>query len=144
MSPLALEEFSTQKTKIILTGFMGTGKTTVGKLLADYLNYRFIDTDELIESRNDRSISDIFQELGEEAFREMERAIVKEIAELEGVVISTGGRLMLDPENVNALSRNSRVLCLVATPDEILSRVIADQGHKRPLLSVSKPQRTYC
>jgi 3-dehydroquinate synthase len=140
MSPLALEEFSTQKTKIILTGFMGTGKTTVGKLLADYLNYRFIDTDELIESRNDRSISDIFQELGEDAFREMERAIVKEIAELEGVVISTGGRLMLDPENVNALSRNSRVLCLVATPDEILSRVMADQGHKRPLLSVSNPK----
>jgi 3-dehydroquinate synthase len=120
---------------------MGTGKTTVGKLLADYLNYRFIDTDELIESRNKRSISDIFQELGEEAFREMERAIVKEIAELDGVVISTGGRLMLDPENVNALSRNSRVLCLVATPDEILTRVSEDQGHKRPLLSVPNPKQ---
>ena len=138
--PLALEEFSTKKTKIILTGFMGTGKTTVGKLLADYLNYRFIDTDELIESRNNRSISDIFQELGEEAFREMEGAIVKEIAELDGVVISTGGRLMLDPENVNALSHNSRVLCLVATPDEILTRVLDDKGHKRPLLSVPNPK----
>jgi 3-dehydroquinate synthase len=138
---LALEEFSTKKTKVVLTGFMGTGKTTVGKLLADYLNYRFIDTDELIESRNKLSISDIFQELGEEAFREMERAIVKEIAELDGVVISTGGRLMLDPENVNALSRNSRVLCLVATPDEILTRVSEDQGHTRPLLSVPNPKQ---
>lgn len=135
-----LEEFSTKKTKIVLTGFMGTGKTTVGKLLADYLNYRFIDTDELIESRNNRSISDIFKELGEDAFREMERAIVKEIAELDGVVVSTGGRLMLDPENVNALSDNSRVLCLVATPDEILTRVLVDQEHKRPLLSVPNPK----
>jgi len=137
----ALEEFSTKKTKVVLTGFMGTGKTTVGKLLANYLNYRFIDTDELIESRNNRSISDIFQELGEDAFREMERAIVKEIAELDGVVISTGGRLMLEPENVNVLSHNSRVLCLVATPDEILTRILDDQGHKRPLLSVPNPQQ---
>jgi len=135
-----LEQFSIEKTKIILTGFMGTGKTTVGKLLARNLSYRFIDTDELIESRNSRSISDIFQELGEEAFRKMERAIVKEIAELDGIVISTGGRLMLDPENVNALSRNSRVLCLVATPDEILARVIDDTSHKRPLLSVPNPK----
>lgn len=140
MSPLALEEFSTKKTKIILTGFMGTGKTTVGKLLADHLNYGFIDTDELIETRNNRSISEIFQEFGEEAFRKIERDIVKEVAELDGVVISTGGRLMLDPENVNALSRNSRVLCLVATPDEILSRVSDDQEHKRPLLSVPNPK----
>ena len=138
--PPALEEFSIKKTKIILTGFMGTGKTTVGKLLADYLKYRFIDTDELVESRNNRSISDIFQELGEEAFREMEKAIVKEIAELDSIVISTGGRLMLDPENVHALSRNSRVLCLVATPDEILTRVIDDKSHKRPLLSVPNPK----
>lgn len=140
MSPLALEEFSIKKTKIILTGFMGTGKTTVGKLLADQLHYGFIDTDELIETRNNRSISEIFQEFGEEAFRKIERDIVKEVAELDGVVISTGGRLMLDPENVNALSRNSRVLCLVATPDEILSRVSDDQEHKRPLLSVPNPK----
>jgi 3-dehydroquinate synthase len=139
--PPALEEFTAKKTKIILTGFMGTGKTTVGKLLADHLNYRFIDTDELIESRNDRSISDIFQELGEDAFREMERGIVREIAELDGVVISTGGRLMLDPVNVNALSHNSRVLCLVATPDEILTRVLDDHGRERPLLSVPNPKQ---
>lgn len=137
----ALEEFATKKTKIILTGFMGTGKTTVGKLLADHLKYRFIDTDELIESRNHRSISDIFEELGEEAFREMERAIVKELAELDDVVVSTGGRLMLDPENVSALSHNSRVLCLVATPDEILTRVLDDAEHKRPLLTVPNPKQ---
>ena len=135
-----LENLLRNKTKIILTGFMGTGKTTVGKLLAENLNYRFIDTDELIEARYRRSIADIFQELGEDSFREMERSIVKEIAELDSVVISTGGRLMLDPENVSALSRNSRVLCLVATPDEILTRVAYDKSHKRPLLSVPNPK----
>ena len=70
----------------------------------------------------------------------MERDIVKELAELDNVVISTGGRLMLDPENVSALSRNSRVLCLVATPDEILTRVTQDKSHKRPLLSVPNPK----
>jgi len=135
-----LDELSANKTKIVLTGFMGTGKTTVGKLLAENLDFRFIDTDELIETRHERSIADIFQDLGEDAFREMERAIVKEIAELDSVVISTGGRLMLDPENVTALSRNSRVLCLVATPDEIFTRVTHDKAHERPLLSVPNPK----
>jgi 3-dehydroquinate synthase len=135
-----VEQFSNEKTKIVLTGFMGTGKTTVGKLLADLLNYSFIDTDELIESQYGRSISDIFLEFGEEAFREMERRVVKEVGNREGVVISTGGRLMLDPENVNILSRNSRVFCLVATPDEILTRVSKDVSHIRPLLSVPNPK----
>jgi shikimate kinase len=131
---------SNKKTKIILTGFMGTGKTTVGKLLADRLNYRFIDTDALIESRYDRSIAEIFKELGEEAFREMERDLVKEVAELDSIVISTGGRLMLDPENVEILGRNCRVFCLVATPDEILTRLMGDESHERPLLSVPNPK----
>ena len=135
-----IENLLINRTKIVLTGFMGTGKTTVGKLLAENLNYRFIDTDEFIEARNGRSIAEIFQDLGEDAFREMERALVKEIAELDSVVISTGGRLMLDPENVRALSRNSRVLCLVATPDEILTRVTYDKLHPRPLLSVPNPK----
>jgi shikimate kinase / 3-dehydroquinate synthase len=135
-----LEQFSIEKTKIILTGIMGTGKTTVGKLLANHLNYSFIDTDELIESKYGRSIADIFSEYGEEAFREMERKVVREIGDLEAVVISTGGRLMLDPENVNVLSRNSRVFCLVATPDEIITRVSKDVSHVRPLLSVPNPK----
>jgi len=138
--PLVLEKLSINETKVVLTGFMGTGKTTVGKLLSEYLNYRFIDTDELIESRHNLTISDIFKELGEDAFREMERAVVRELAEMDSIVISTGGRLMLDPENVKALSHNSRVLCLVATPDEILTRVERDKDHKRPLLTVPNPK----
>ena len=128
------------KANIVLTGFMGSGKTTVGKQLAELLGYQFIDTDELIEARLGRSISDIFAEVGEVAFRQIERDIAEEISTQEKLVISTGGRLMLDPVNVEALSRQGRVFCLVATPQEILTRVSNDATHKRPLLAVPNPE----
>lgn len=124
---------------IIFTGFMGTGKTTVGKMLAEKLGRQFIDTDELIEERQGMSIPEIFDQLGEPAFREMEANIAKELGLKEGLVISTGGRLMLDPANVAALSVNGRVFCLVATPQEILSRIEGDSDHHRPLLDVPNP-----
>ena len=124
---------------IVFTGFMGTGKTTVGKLLARKLNREFIDTDELIEERQGLTIPQIFDTLGEPAFRKMEADIAKELGERQGLVISTGGRLMLDPANVKALSANGRVFCLVATPQEILSRLESDKDHRRPLLDVPNP-----
>lgn len=124
---------------IILTGFMGTGKTTVGKLLAKKLNREFIDTDQLIEERQGLTIPEIFANLGEAAFRRMEAEIAGELGGREGLVISTGGRLMLDPANVKALSSKGRVFCLVATPQEILSRLVNDQDHRRPLLDVPNP-----
>ncbi len=118
---------------------MGTGKTTVGKMLAKKLNREFIDTDQLIEERQGVTIPQIFNELGEPAFRQMEADIAEELGEKEGLVISTGGRLMLDPDNVAALSRTGRVFCLVATPQEILSRIEKDKDHHRPLLDVPNP-----
>ena len=124
---------------IIFTGFMGTGKTTVGKLLANKLGREFIDTDDLIEQRQGLTIPEIFDQLGEPAFRKMEAEIARELGQREGLVISTGGRLMLDPENVAALSVNGRVFCLVATPQEILSRIEGDADHHRPLLDVPNP-----
>jgi 3-dehydroquinate synthase len=127
------------KKNIVLTGFMGTGKTTVGKLLAAQLGYEFIDTDELIQTRQGRSIPQIFLELGEGAFRQMEADLAEELANREGLVISTGGRLMLDPANVAALSRQGRVFCLIATPEEILTRLKSDTEHARPLLEVPNP-----
>ncbi len=124
---------------IILTGFMGTGKTTVGKLLARKLKRDFIDTDKLIEDRQGITIPEIFTDLGESAFRQMEADIARELGEREGLVISTGGRLMLDPANVAALSGRGRVFCLVATPEEILSRLKNDKDNRRPLLDVPNP-----
>jgi 3-dehydroquinate synthase len=124
---------------IIFTGFMGTGKTTVGKMLAEKLGRDFIDTDDLIEERHGMTIPEIFSQLGEGAFRKMETEIAKELGQSKGLVISTGGRLMLDPANVEALSVNGRVFCLVATPQEILSRIEGDTDHHRPLLDVPNP-----
>ncbi len=124
---------------IILTGFMGTGKTTVGKLLAQKLHRDFVDTDHLIETRQGITIPEIFAAQGEAAFRQMEADIAKELGKREGLVISTGGRLMLDPANVAALAANGRIFCLVATPEEILSRLDRDEENRRPLLDVPDP-----
>jgi shikimate kinase len=124
---------------IILTGFMGTGKTTVGKLIAKNLNRRFLDTDELIEERQGLTIPEIFSRYGEPAFRKMEARIAEELSLKQELVISTGGRLMLDPANVAALTRTGRVFCLIATPEEILSRIDNDKTNKRPLLEVPDP-----
>lgn len=118
---------------------MGTGKTTVGKLLSSKLKRQFVDTDQLIEDRQGMTIPEIFAKFGETAFRKMEADIAKELGEREGLVISTGGRLMLDPSNVAALSAKGRVFCLVATPQEILSRLESDKENRRPLLDVPNP-----
>lgn len=124
---------------IILTGFMGTGKTTVGLLLAKRLQYRFVDTDQLIAQRCGMTVDELFRTRGEKVFRDMEADTAREFGGGEGVVISTGGRLMLDPANARVLTANGRVFCLVATPEEILRRVSADNGGKRPLLDTAKP-----
>ena len=128
-----------KKPNIILTGFMATGKTTVGRLLAEELGYEFVDTDELIEARSGQSVAEIFHHKGEAAFRDMEADLARELADKQGRVISTGGRMMLDPENAAALSKSGRVFCLVATAEEILQRVAEDTHHRRPLLEVPNP-----
>ena len=126
---------------VVLTGFMGTGKTTVGRLLAQQLGYEFVDTDRVIEERHG-SIADLFRTIGEQGFRRIERDLASELAGRDRLVISTGGRMMLDPQNVASLSRNGRVFCLVATPDEIFDRVANDASRvERPLLSVPDPRQ---
>ncbi len=122
---------------IILTGFMGTGKTTVGQLLAERLQRPFRDTDALIVERDGRAIADIFAQDGEAAFRAWERTVALELAQQQGVVIATGGRLMLDEVNAAALSASGLVFCLTAVPQTILARVQDDT--KRPLLDVPNP-----
>ena len=130
---------SERRKNIILTGFMGTGKTTVGKLLAKQLDHEFVDTDEMIQARQDRTIPQIFRESGEAAFRQMETELAQELAHREGLVIATGGRLMLDPVNAAALSRQGQVFCLVANVEEILRRLTKDKQQLRPLLAGADP-----
>jgi shikimate kinase len=125
---------------LVLTGFMGTGKTTVGRLLAQQLNYAFVDTDDVIQKKAGKTIPEIFAEDGEEAFRNMEANVARELADKQNRVICTGGRLMLDPNNAAALGRTGRVFCLVATAEEIFRRVSEDTGVERPLLSVPNPK----
>lgn len=122
---------------IVLTGFMGTGKTTVGRLLAQRLSYAFVDTDELIVARTGRSVADIFRHSGQDAFRRWEAWAARELAGSEATVIATGGRLMLDEDNAAALGRNALVFCLTAEPEEILARLAGDE--RRPLLEVEDP-----
>jgi shikimate kinase len=123
-------------TNVVFTGFMGTGKTTVGKLLAARLGYEFVDTDAVIESCHG-PIPDIFATQGEEQFRELESGIARELATQSGLVVATGGRLMLDPDNAARLGETGRVFCLVASAEEVLRRVGDDEGLERPLLAVT-------
>ncbi|MCP3951756.1 MAG: shikimate kinase [Desulfobacterales bacterium] len=120
---------------------MATGKTTVGKGLAEQLGYEFVDTDDVIVERSKMSVPEIFRIRGEAAFRRMESEVARDLGEREGLVISTGGGMMLNPDNAAALSRRGRVFCLVATPEEILDRVLKDNQVKRPLLEAPDPMQ---
>lgn len=120
---------------------MATGKTTIGKILAEELQLQFVDTDETIVSRQGLTIPEIFEHFGEEAFRKMETAIARELAGQEGLVVSTGGRMMLDPVNVTLLMQSGCVFCLTATAEEILSRLQKDTQNRRPLLAVADPKK---
>jgi shikimate kinase len=124
---------------LALIGFMGTGKTSVGRLLAELLHFEFLDTDELIQSRTGRTIADIFARDGEPAFRKLEQQIVEELAAREKTVISTGGGLPTNPENLAKLKHHALVVCLWATPEKIWERV-RNQSH-RPLLHDADPQK---
>ena len=120
---------------VVLTGFMGTGKSTVGRLLADLLGYRFVDTDAVIVERHG-PIPEIFATSGEATFRRYEREVAAELAAETGLVIATGGRLLLDPANAAALGATGDAFCLTAELDTILARVTAEGlADERPLLA---------
>ncbi len=119
-------------TSLVLTGFMATGKTSVGRRVAEHLGLRFVDMDAVIEERAGKTIARIFAEEGEAAFREMEATLARELAEQDGLVIATGGGCMLREENRAAFAGRAVVICLWAAPEEVLRRAGADPA--RPLL----------
>ncbi len=116
---------------IVLCGMMGVGKTSVGIRVAELTGKRWVDTDIMITDRHGR-ISDIFEFYGEEHFRSLESDIVRELADKEDLVISTGGGLVLKNENAELLKKNGKIVFLRATFETLLKRVRADET--RPLL----------
>ncbi len=121
------------KSNIALIGFMGTGKTAVGKLLAEKLDKDFIELDALIEEKAEKTIPEIFEQDGEIAFREREIEATREVAEKENAVIACGGGIVLNQINVDRLKKQSVIVYLTASPEVILKRTSSDKD-ERPLL----------
>lgn len=118
---------------IVLVGFMGTGKSTVGSRLAQRLHMQFIDMDREIERLTGLTVSDLFRRHGEIRFRSEERVLSAKLAQRDNLVIATGGGVVLQEENIKSLGATGTMVCLEAAPEEILARVNRKKG-SRPLL----------
>ncbi|PMP86877.1 MAG: shikimate kinase [Thermodesulfobium narugense] len=124
------------KKNIVLSGFMGTGKSTVGKALAQRLGWGFVDTDEQIELLSGMKISKIFSEFGEDVFRRFETLIVFNVSKLSNYVISVGGGTLVNPFNREILSKNALIITFMAQPEVIYSRICSNRD--RPLLDLGR------
>ena len=122
---------------IVLVGFMGTGKSVVGRVIAQKLEFHFIDTDDVIEQTSKAKISDIFAEHGEDYFRDLESQAVKSVALMKNQVIATGGGVVLRSSNIDLLRTGGPIFCLNATPKAIWDRVRSSRS--RPLLRGPEP-----
>ena len=123
---------------LALIGFMGTGKSTVGRQVARELSFEFVDTDNLIEEHAGVSIAEIFDQSSEVVFRKMERDVVAQLVHRDDTVIAAGGGLVVDPANLESLKTHALVVCLWASPEAIWHRC-RTQIH-RPLLHNPDPQ----
>lgn len=121
---------------IVLIGFMGSGKSTTGRILADSLGWTFIDTDTVIEEQAGLSINEIFNRYGETYFRELEQEAVAQIASLRQAVIATGGGAVLSGVNIRRLREGNKVIWLQVRPETALKR--AGAAGNRPLLQGQK------
>ena len=131
------------KDSIALIGFMATGKSTVGKALKEYLgkDYKFIETDQLIVEMAGKPIPRIFSEDGEVKFREYEIEACKKAANLEKVVISCGGGIVLNKANIENLKKTCHIVLLTASPKEIYNRVMKDGKETRPVIAKDDPMK---
>ena len=122
---------------IVLVGFMGTGKSAVGRVIAQKLEFHFIDTDDVIEQTSKAKISDIFAEHGEDYFRDLESQAVKSVTLMKNQVVATGGGVVLRSSNIDLLRTGGPIFCLNATPKAIWDRVRSSRS--RPLLRGPEP-----
>lgn len=124
---------------IYLVGFMGTGKTAVGRELAGKKGWRFVDLDDLVELKEKRRISDIFAKDGEPYFRRLEQQALKEVAKEKDFVVACGGGVVINQDNIRIMKETGVVICLTAALPVILERV-SGAAH-RPLLKVADPKK---
>ena len=125
------------KTNIYLIGYRATGKTVVGRKLAEQLGRRFVDADQYLEQKAGMPVSEIVSRFSWEDFRSRESAVIAELSNQNNLVVATGGGVVLDPQNVNILKQTGIVIWLDASPDTIISRMENDPNTKtqRPALS---------
>ena len=124
---------------IYLVGFMGTGKSSVGRQLAKEKKWNFVDLDELIELKEQRRVVDIFAKEGEAYFRKIEKKVLKQVSTQDKFVVACGGGVVLDKDNIKLMKKTGVIVCLSATSEEILKRV--STNNCRPLLNVDKPKK---
>lgn len=122
---------------IYLIGFMGTGKTSVGRQLSKEKGWNFIDLDELIELQQQSRIVDIFAQKGEAYFRKIEKKVLKQVSTQNRFVVACGGGVVLDPDNIKLMKKTGILICLCASCAEILKRISGST--LRPILNVAKP-----
>jgi shikimate kinase len=125
---------------IALTGFMGTGKTTIGRRVAAQLGYRLVDTDQMVVQRAGAEISEIFREHGESHFRKLEAEALQSLADSRELVIATGGGLVTRSENIALLRQLAFVVWLTASEEVIYERV--SRNARRPLVQTPNPRET--
>jgi len=128
-----IKDISNDDQNISLTGLMGSGKSTIGKYLAQQLQKKFIDTDSLIEAQEGKSINDIFAEHGEKHFRLLEKEMIKTVLKEKNQVISLGGGAIIDEENREVIKTNSALIALVASPTDLYNRI--RRRKNRPLIN---------
>jgi shikimate kinase len=128
-----------KKSLIYLAGFMGSGKSTIGPILANTLGYEFVDTDKVVEKKADKRVIDIFTTDGEQAFRALEQASLREIAARTHSVVSLGGGTIADEQNFQLIHGSGIIVYLKLSPDEILHRV--HHRTDRPLLTGARGER---
>ena len=125
---------------IVLIGFMGSGKSSVGRLIASSLGYRFVDTDHLVIQATGAEISEIFKNHGESYFRDQERIALQSLQQSDRLVIATGGGIVTREENIALLRKLGFVVWLTASEEVIFDRV--SRNTKRPLLQTANPRET--
>lgn len=125
------------KTNLYLVGFMGTGKTTIGRAVAYRLKYQLLDSDHEIERQEDRTVAEVFDEQGEDYFRELERRFIDKGHAETNCVVACGGGLVVQPGMLDKLQKKGVVVCLHASLETILQRTSANRN--RPLLHVDDP-----